>query len=1391
MPANKCLHPSGICLVNGFLLVGLLFLHACSGAPQPYGSEQSVLPSPAPELSSSSLTAIDKTATLPSGLKPYASSIRFTNLSLNDGLSQSVVLDIQQDLQGFLWLATQEGLNRYDGYKFVVFKNDPDDPNSPTGNYFNAIDIDRNGKLWLATDAGLNCYDPSTGQWTYHLHDPDNPETMTDDHVFSVLVASDGMIWAGTTNNGLNRLDPATGKVTRFRNQPDDPASLGLGSVFTIYEDTDGVLWVGTTNGGLNRLDKTTGKFTHFVYREGDPASLSHNVVQAIYQDHLGQMWVGTLDGGLNRFDPKTGHFTRYLTDPTDLTTLSHNSVFSIFEDSWGRLWVGTFSGLNLFDRDSRQFTRFLNDPENPSSLPNNQIYSIFQDRTGILWFGTFGSGVAIYDPLKDKFLHVQMDPANPDGLSSNYIFSIYEDSQERLWLGTYGGGLNRMDLISGAWTIFTAQNSGLSDDSVFSMAQDEDGYLWLGGGLGLNRFDPRTGENRIVVRDQIILNILIDHQGVLWFGTTTNGLGKLDRGSGRIQYYQLIPGDPTSLSDNNVMALQEVNGVLWVGTFAGGLNRMDPVTGAFRRYQHDPEVEGSLSNNIILCIYPSQDNKFLWLATGGGLNKFEIATGKSQAYREKDGLPNDMVYAILEDGESNLWLSTNRGLSRFNPETGMFRNYDQSDGLQANEFNQGAYWKNEDGLMFFGGINGFNIFDPELVRDDPYAPPVIVTGLKLYNKPVAVGPDSPLNRPIEYSREIELAYTDEFFELDFSNLHFSSPQQNQYAFMFEGLDEDWIYIGNRNTITFSRLPPGDYALRIKASNSDGVWNETGAGLRILIPPPFWQTLWFRLLAAGSLLSVIAAAVYLRIQTVEKQRRKLEVLVEERTHQLRETMLELEHSKEAAEAANRAKSVFLANMSHEFRTPLNAILGFTQIMDRDEELNSDQQENIEVIHRSSEHLLGLINDVLDMSKIEAGRIALQPTGFDLQRVLLGLAEMFQLRAESKNVSLRLEISPGVPQYAIGDEGKIRQVLMNLLGNAVKFTDQGQICLRVFPAGAGEAKPGDALLVTFEVEDTGSGMTPEEIDIIFTPFTQASAGTRSQEGTGLGLAISQQYVNMMGSQIFVKSEPGAGSTFSFTIPITVATAEDLEIPRLMHRVIGLQPGQPEYRILVVDDQETNRLLLKKFLTPIGFTVREAANGEEAVKIWEEWQPQLIFMDMRMPVMDGYEATRRIKATTGGQATVIIALTASGLEEEKSVILSEGCDDYLRKPFHEEDFFVAIGKHLGVRYTYRPVDQMEAVSSEVRGLEGSLRPSAMTDAETENVVQHLAAREGVWLDALERAVILGDIQAIAHSTHQISAEDPELASWIDVLALRFDHDRILNLVRLARQRRGEAA
>lgn len=1320
-------------------------------------------------------------------LTPYAyHNLRFDNLSLAQGLSQSVVITSLQDRNGFMWFGTQDGLNRFDGYEFVVYKHDPADPASLSNNFIQALVETDDGALWVGTfGGGLDRLDPLTGQFTHFRHNPTDPTTIGSNMVQSIARAADGTLWLGSNGGGLSQFNPADGRAKVYRANQDLPHTLSSDVVLDVLVDNEGQVWAGTLDSGISRLNPRTGEFTNLRHSDENADSLSNDNIQALFLDSRGQVWVGTATGGLERFDAQTGGFVHYIPVQDDPGSLPDVNVQAVFEDDQGILWVGTASsGLCRLDAASADFTCYRNQPGVPASLSNNNVVSIYQDRGGVYWVGTFGGGVNRFDPRKNKFELIQHQPGHNNTLVDNSIWSVWVDRHAEVWVGT-NGGLSRIDRAHGSVQNYVHQDNdpnSLGDNIVWSIVESRSGSLWFGTNAGLSRYRPELDafEN---IPGATVFSIVEDRDGTLWYGGANTGVVHMNPADRSTQAYRTIPGNPNSLPDNGVLALYiDRSGELWVGMFTGGLCRFNRSTGVCDAiYQNNPEDPSSLGNNTVLDILEDGQNRF-WVGTAsGGLNLLDRSSGRFTQFRQKDGLANDTIYGVLEDRAGKLWLSTNNGVSQFDPLTKVVRNYGPQDGLQSNEFNQGAHFRSANGEMFFGGINGLNAFLPDYVQDIPYQPPIVITRFYLYSKPVGVGGNSPLKKVIWKTDTITLNYTDDFFAFEFAALHYSSPEKIQYAYRMEGLEKDWVTVGARHYASYTNVPPGEYTFHVIGANSDGIWNRSGVAIRIIVTPPFWQTWWFRLAASLLVVALVIGVFEARLSIVRAQKHSLEKQVTERTHELSEALVEVERARQAAEAANQAKSLFLANVSHELRTPLNAILGFSQLMLRpsenprpDEQLPRGCRDNMEIIYRSGEHLLGLINDVLDMSKIEAGRMTLTEQTFNLQRMLDGLEDMFRFRAEGKGLTLDVEIAADTPAGIYADEGKLRQILMNLLGNAVKFTDEGGVVLRVRaeelservnrpPGSAPDFSPTHRL--TFEVEDSGSGIDADELSVIFEPFMQAAGGQQAQEGTGLGLSISRKFAGMMSGTLTAASEVGKGSIFTLQVPVAAIDPALIQNETPARPVIALEEGQPVYRILVVDDKDVNRLLLVRLLTPLGFEVREAVDGAQALDIWKEWHPHLIFMDMRMPVMNGYEATRRIKATTLGQATVVVALTASALEEDRAVILSEGCDDYIRKPFRESEIFDTLTRHLGVRFRTLAEENVTArlpVSRRHIDLAG-----------------RLAALDGETRDLLREAAILGHNDRLLACVERIRAQDEALADALEEWVNGYQLHKILRL------------
>jgi ligand-binding sensor domain-containing protein/signal transduction histidine kinase len=839
--------------------------------------------------------------------------LRFDRINIEQGLSQSSVYAIFQDRRGFLWFGTEDGLNRYDGYNFKIYKPDPDAIDSLSDRWITSIAEDREGYLWIATRLGLNRFDPRTEEFVRFVHDEANPASLNDNHINILHIDRSGSLWIGT-DSGLDLFDRANGSFKHYVYSPSKQEGISGKKITALYEDSRGRFWVGTFSGGLNRFDPTNNMFTPYQNSPEDATTISSNWVTSIIEDQGALLWVGTA-AGLNRFHPDSGVFERFTHDDKNDRSIASDTIRDLHLDITGNLWIATSRGLDRLTLGGKRFIHYRNDPTYSKSLSEDDVLSIYEDRGGILWVGTWGGGVNKYDRRRDYFAYYRNDPQNSNSLSDNAIISIYSDADGNAWVGTAGGGLNRLIRSTGQVIHYRNnpnRSNSLSSDVVSSIAEDQDHIFWIGTWNGLERLDRNSFSFKHYQRDpadpaSLIANrvyvVYVDHKNNIWLGTIA-GLDRFDRKTETFIHYQPEPGNSNSLSGSGVNSIfEDLEGNLWVGTWESGVNKFNPNTEEFTRYRYDAQNKETLSSDAILAIY--QDTKGrLWIGTGGGgLNLYHPETDTFTYYLEKDGLPNGVVYGILEDSEGYLWISTNFGISRFDPEKEMFRNFDTGDGLQSNEFNSGAYAKGRNGELYFGGINGLTIFQPLTINDSPYLPPVTLTSLTQDDTPIAT------DFSVETTQNITLTWPQNSFEFEFAALSYNQPNKNQYAYILEGFDTNWHSIGTKRDGRYTNLPGGEYTLLLKASNSDGVWNETPIRIDVTVVPPFWQTTWFRGLLSLAIIAIVAGGVRLRTKTIQDRNRALERLVQERTYALEKRGREMEALYQADEKILRNVSL--------------------------------------------------------------------------------------------------------------------------------------------------------------------------------------------------------------------------------------------------------------------------------------------------------------------------------------------------------------------------------------------------------------------------------------------------------------------------------------------------
>jgi diguanylate cyclase (GGDEF)-like protein len=857
-----------------------------------------------------------------------APTIRFEHINIGDGLAINHGRVILQDNTGFLWIGTFDGLVRYDGYDVKVFRNDPTDINSISDSVITSISEDSQNNLWVGTNVGLNLFNPKTEQFIRYRHQTGDINSLSDDAVRSIAEDSQGNIWVGTRDGGLNKFNPETESFKHYRHQANDSNSLSHDFVQDIFEDSRGVIWLATDGGGLNKFNAKTEQFIRYSYQANIPNSLSHDVLLSITEDSQGNLWVGTYGGGLNQFNPQTEQFIHYRHYDSDPNSLSDDNVSIIIGDSQGNIWAGTDDGLNKFNPKTGQFSHYRHESSDPNSLSKGNILSIIEDYDGNLWIGT-NVGLNQFHPKTEKFKHYRHQTNDPNSLSNGSVWGIVEDSDSNLWVGT-DVGLDKFDAKTKQVSRYRHQPSdpnSLSNDNVSNITEDSKGNIWVATNNGLNKFNPineQFSHYRHQVNDsrsfseEYVANIFEDSNGFIWVGTG-DGLSQFDPNTNEFSYYRHQASDFNSLSSQVITSIAEDSqGNIWVGTYFNGLSKINPLTERFVNYRHKISNPDSLSHDLILSLFEDSYGN-IWIGTsGGGLNLFDKKSETFRHYNKKNGLPSDIVHSIEEDNNGYLWLSTSLGLSRFNPNKETFKNYNVRDGLQSNDFNQGASFKSKKGEMFFGGTNGFNRFFPENIIDNIQPPNVVLTDMFLLNKSVPIIPtDNPkietilsasllptnetgfsLAQSISNTKAITLTHNDNIFAFEFAALGFTNPQKNKYAYQLDGWDKNWVTTDFKHRrATYTNLPDGDYTFKVKASNSDGYWNEEGVSLQITILPPLWKTWWAYTIY--SLISALITFAFLRSQQRKviferNLNAQLEDKVKERTRKLEEAYTQLE-----------------------------------------------------------------------------------------------------------------------------------------------------------------------------------------------------------------------------------------------------------------------------------------------------------------------------------------------------------------------------------------------------------------------------------------------------------------------------------------------------------------
>jgi ligand-binding sensor domain-containing protein/signal transduction histidine kinase len=1077
-------------------------------------------------------------------LNAQAPDLKFEKIDVEQGLSQSTVNCIIQDKTGFLWIGTIDGLNKYDGYQFNIFRADADDPDAISSNYINCMLEDRNGLIWVGTREGLNCYNPVYEIFTKFIHDEKNDSSIPDNNANCLLEDKDGFLWVGT-NCGLAKFDRKSNTSKNYLNDTCNQQSIPSNYIYSIYQDRSDVIWIGTSN-GLAKYNPDKDDFTTYTSKSSSTLPVTFNAIRGINEDNKGNLWVGTT-WGLNKINPERTEVSHYLGDPQNPSNprnLSSSGIYCIFNDNEGNVWIGVWNGgLLLYNEKDDTFYRYLANPNDPFSISYNTISCITEDKAGIIWVATWGGGINKYDKSRRKFRCYQNRSSDPKGLSSNYITSIFKDKNDIIWLGTWGGGINRFDRKNNTFDVYKSHPTKLytQSDDTYAILEDKNGTLWFGTRGGLECFDPVTREfhnyggpsgKTKLFNNRIIRTMLESPDSMIWIGTD-DGLHEFDPKTGNYVLYLSEKDDTTTLSSSQIRKIYLAhNGYIWIGT-TDGLNKLDLRTRKFTRYKSDGKTSNTLSHNYIWSLCEDKDG-ILWIGTnGGGLNRLDPETGVFRVYNKDNGLPNEGVYGILADNNNYIWLSTNRGISRFDPKDGTFKNYETDDGLQGYAFNGGSCFQSEEGEMFFGGYNGFNSFFPDSVKDNNYVPPVIITDFQIFNKKVLIGKNSPLNESINLAREVNLSWRDYIFSVEFAALHFSSPQDNIYMYKLEGVDKEWVTTNSkRRFVSYTNLNPGKYLLRIKGTNSDGLWNPKETNLTVIISPPYWKKWWFKVLMLIFIVSGITGVFRWRLSFLKNDQRILEQKVSEKTkelimkkEELEKTLSDLQNTQKHLIHSEKMASlgVLSAGVGHEINNPLNFIKGGTHILNNiiassEDHIITKIEPCVEIINEGVSRISKIVNSLSHYTRSGDQMNEKCEIHEILDHSLVILHNQLKKKAEVIKEYTDQSVSVS------GNEGKLHQVFLNILSNAGQaIPEKGKIIIKT-------EVTGDQIKVI--ITDTGCGIRPEHLQKIFDPFFTTKA---PGEGTGLGLSISYKIIEEHDGFVEINSIVNEGTEVIIILP----------------------------------------------------------------------------------------------------------------------------------------------------------------------------------------------------------------------------------------------------------------
>ena len=1210
----------------------------------------------------------------------------FEYLTRENGLPENSVKCILQDHLGYLWLGTQNGLVRYDGYVMKVYQAKENTFGFLSNNVITTIYEDKGNTLWVGTVHGLNKFDRASGTFTSYIYNPKDRNSINGSNVRCICEDRYGRLWIGTPW-GLSLADREKGTFAQFYlpqgdslvYRTDKPGTRFLAIRAIIEDPTSSNLLVGTQSPGLWEVNIEKRTFSKYRQRGNiEPDNLIGPIV-SFCKARDGRMWIAS-SHSLSCLDPERRNLTSCLQIP--ILPGANSGAAGVVEAQDGYIWCGFFAGdqgIFRFDPKMNTYLGFRPYPKAPEGSRYNQVNTVYQDRSGILWAGVWEGGAAKWNPRSHAFRILENKPGNPNSIADPLVSCMAYDSSGYLWVGTRAG-LDKYDLTNGTFEHYF-KRSRSDADFIYRSVMDASGNLWIGTRRrGLMLFNPRnatykrffdTPQAQINLAGKIVGDMIFDHLGILWISVEGNGIYRFDPRKNTVTHFASDRNERSSLSGNQIITMYEDHsGTMWFGTRFNGLNKFDRSTGKFTRCKLQNGRE------TIMGLHEDRFGNF-WVAEYfTGINLYDREKDSVIAhYNHSDGLACDAIEAILEDHHNNLWLCTENGLSRFSILARSFKNFSKADGLPDNWFRR-AHYVASDGTMFLSTEAGVIIFHPDSLQDDPVPPQVVLQNVSLFNRP---GERLDYRGFVSEIKEITVPYHQNDLRFDFVGLHFSYPAQNRYRYYLENFDKDWVDAGTQRSAPYTNLDPGKYVFHVNASNRDGVWSEQGASITIIITPPWWETPFAYFIYALLLVSTAYFTWKLQLRRIRtKQALEMTRFEAEKLHEVDEM-----------------KSRFFANISHEFRTPLTLILGPVQQMAEQTE-DEKTRENLGIVHRNARRLLSLVNQLLDFAKLESGAMKLHAVPRNVIPILRGIVLSFGPHAERKKTTLKFS-TPEDEIVAYIDKEKFERIVTNILSNAFKFTPEG---------GAIELHvTNDANAMVIQISDTGIGIPQEKIPRVFDRFYQVNNGhTREQEGTGIGLALTKELVELHKGSISVESEEGKGSVFSVRIPLgtghlnaeDISESSEVEVqepgtaPELLPSddvivappEIGIVASNGKPILLVVEDNADVRTYIEG-IVEAEYELFEASDGEIGWLKATEHLPDIIVSDIMMPKMDGFTLCEKLKTDERTSHIPVILLTAKAASQDKIHGFETGADEYITKPFEPEELKARIKNLLAQR------------------------------------------------------------------------------------------------------------